>query len=194
MSNRTKDRGPPKPRQPKKATPAYLERSALFYLERYASSVENLRRKLTQKVQRSAQVHGTDPQAGQEAIAALLERFQRSGLLDDRVYARGRCQSLLRQGLSLRGIRSRLRAKGVAEEIVEEVLEELEEDRGGLDLKAAVAYARKRRIGPYRRASLRAENRERDLAALARRGFSYGTAARVVEAESAESLEAGEGF
>lgn len=192
MTNRQKDRGPPKRRKPKKATPEYLERSALFYLERYASSVENLRRKLLQKVQRSAQVHGTDPQEGSDSVEALLARFQSSGLLDDSVYAQGRCRSLLRQGMSLRGIRTRLRAKGVANEIVEATLEEMEDERGALDLEAAVAYARKRRIGPYRLERLRAENRERDLAALARRGFSYGTALHIVEAESAEALEAGE--
>lgn len=182
----------PKRKRPKKATPEYLEKSALFYLERYATSVENLRRNLLRKVRRSAEEHATDPEAGAEAVEALLARFQRSGLLDDRVYAQGRCQALLRQGLSLRGIRMRLRGKGVPAEIVDAALEELEEEHTSPDLDAAVAYARKRRIGPYRLQTARVENRERDLAALGRRGFSFGIAVKVVDAESAEALEAGE--
>ncbi len=192
MSNREKEHGPPKRRPPRKATPQYLEKSALFYLERYATSVENLRRNLERKVLRSAQAHGTDPQAGREAIAALLARFQDAGLLDDAVYARARCQTLLRQGLSLRGIRTRLRAKGIGDADIEAALAALEEERGTLDLDAAIAYARRRRIGPYRLEELRGDNRERDLAALARRGFSYGTALQVVDAESIELLESGE--
>lgn len=186
-----RDRKRPR-RGPKKATPEYLEKSALFYLERYATSVENLRRNLLRKVRRSAEAHGGDPEAGAAAVEALLARFQRSGLLDDEVYAQGRCQALLRQGMSLRGIRTRLRAKGVPSEIVDGALDALTEERGSPDLEAAVAYARKRRIGPYRGAGARAENRERDLAALGRRGFSYATAAAVVDAESAEILESGE--
>lgn len=195
MTNRAEDskaKDRRRRRGPKKATPAYLEKSALFYLERYASSVENLRRTLLRKVQRSAEAHGTDTEAGREAVEALLARFQRSGLLDDGVYARARSQSLLRQGLSLRGIRARLRGKGVPREIIDAALEELQEEREEPDLEAATAYARKRRIGPYRQPTQRAENRERDLAALGRRGFSYGTALQVIDAESAEALEAGE--
>ena len=196
MTNRAKtDKHAERRRQrrgPKMATPEYLEKSALFYLERYATSVENLRRTLLRKVRRSAEAHGTDADAGAEAVEALLARFQRSGLLDDEVYAQGRCQSLLRQGMSLRGIRTRLRAKGVPGEIVDKTLEELEEERGAPDLEAAIAYARKRRIGPYRIDGARSENRERDLAALGRRGFSYGVARKVVDTESAETLEAGE--
>jgi regulatory protein len=94
--------------------------------------------------------------------------------------------------MSLRGIRTRLRAKGVPSEIVDQALENLAEERDEPDLDAAVAYARKRRLGPYRIQGARADNRERDLAALGRRGFSYGTALKVVDAESAETLEAGE--
>lgn len=191
QKNEDQDRRPRRKR-PKKATPEYLERSALFYLERYATSVENLRRNLLRKVRRSAEEHDTDPEAGAEAVETLLARFQRAGLLDDRVYAQGRCQALLRQGLSLRGIRMRLRAKGVPSEILDAAIEELEEERTAPDLEAAVAYARKRRLGPYRIDTARADNRERDLAALGRRGFSYGIALKVVDAESVEALEAGD--
>ena len=49
--------------------------------------------------------------------------------------------------------------------------------------QAARAYAKRRRLGPYRRPDLRAAHRDRDLAALARAGFAYGLARRVIDME-----------
>ena len=73
----------PRRRPPRKATPRYLENAALHYLERFATSAENLRRVLMRKVDRSARAHGTDPDEGAAAVEALIERFVRAGLLDD---------------------------------------------------------------------------------------------------------------
>lgn len=177
-----------RPRGPKKATPEYLERAALFYLERYASSVGNLRRVLMTKVRRSADHHGTDPEAGAEAVEELLARFQRGGLLDDRAYAEGRAVTLHRAGHSLPAIRLRLRQKGVDRETIGAALERLHDEADAPDLAAALRHARKRRLGPYRPAG-RAENRQRDMAALARKGFPPDLCQRVVDAEDLADLE-----
>ncbi|MCG8547040.1 MAG: RecX family transcriptional regulator, partial [Alphaproteobacteria bacterium] len=40
-------------KRPRKVTPASLERAALHYLQRFATSSENFRRVLTRRVQRS---------------------------------------------------------------------------------------------------------------------------------------------
>jgi regulatory protein len=57
------------------------------------------------------------------------------------------------------------------------------------DLAAALTFARRRRLGPYRSAANRVEHRERDLAALGRQGFPYEVARRVIEADDAAALE-----
>jgi regulatory protein len=173
---------------PKKATPEYLERAALFYLERYASSVDNLRRVLMGKVRRSAAHHGTDPEAGAEAVEDLLRRFQHSGLLDDAGYAEARAVTLHRAGHSLPAIRLRLAQKGVERDTIDQALERLHDEADAPELAAALRYARKRRLGPYRRVA-RAENRERDLAALARKGFGPDLAIRIVDTDDLETLE-----
>jgi regulatory protein len=178
-----------KRRGPKKATPEYLEKAALAYLERYASSTANLRRVLMGKVARSARHHGTDADAGARAVEALLTRLQESGLLDDGTYAEGRAVTLHRMGHSLPAIRMRLRQKGVDPDTIENALERLTDEADDPDLAAALRYARKRRIGPYRRVG-RAENRERDMAALARKGFSPDLCQRIVDAEDPADLEA----
>ncbi len=56
-------------------------------------------------------------------------------------------------------------------------------------LAAALACARRRRLGPYRPPAARKSMREKDLASLARAGFAHDIARRVVEAKTAEELE-----
>ncbi|WP_425407277.1 regulatory protein RecX [Hwanghaeella sp.] len=178
-------------RGPKKATPERLEKSALFYLERFASSSENLRRVLMRRVEASAKEHGTDREEGARFIDSLIERYQRAGLLDDAAYAEARVTSLHRRGLSDRAIAMKLRQKGVPAELIDRSLEALREehraDGADANREAAMNYARRRRIGPFRQTA-RQENRDRDLAALGRQGFDYETARRIVDAETETEL------
>lgn len=180
-------------KKPKKVSPGYLERAALFYLERYSSSAENLRRVLDRKVRRSIQQHGeptTEIAAGW--IAELIARLQRNGLLDDRTYAEGRVRRLYADGKSLGRIRQTLAAKGVLKPDIEAALERLQVEADGpiSDLPAAAAYARKRGLGPYRTdPEQRRTMRQKDMGALARRGFSQNVAAKILNAESVSALE-----
>jgi regulatory protein len=47
----------------------------------------------------------------------------------------------------------------------------LQEEAAEPELAAALAYARRRRLGPYRSPAARTDLREKDLAALGRQGF-----------------------
>src|SRR5260370_586813 len=97
--------------------PELLERWALGYLGRYASSAENLRRVLMRRVRRRS------PESAQPAAAlidVLVARYRESGLLDDEAYAAGRVQSLHRRGKSIQAIRARLAAKGLAAAVVKD--------------------------------------------------------------------------
>lgn len=176
-------------RRPRKATAHSLENAALAYLGRFASSAENLRRVLMRRVERSARVHGTDRGEGAAIVAALIERYQRAGLLNDAAYAEGRAASLHRRGLALGRIGARLAEKGVAREDIAAALAKLAECAPDVELAAALHLARRRRLGPYRRPEERAAKRERDLAAMGRAGFSYDLARRVIDAETAEQIE-----
>lgn len=174
---------------PRKVTPKYLENAALFYLQRFATSAENLRRVLMRKVERSARFHGTDPAEGAQWVEALIARFVASQLLDDALYAESRAQSLRRRGASGRTIQLSLRQKGVEGEIIDAALAAADEAEEKPERAAAARLARKRRLGPYRPPEARREHRERDLAALARAGFSYDVALAVIDAEGLEVLE-----
>jgi len=164
---------------PKPVTKERLERIALHYLERFASSAENLRRVLLRRVDRSARLHGTDAAEGAQWVDALVERYRRSGLLDDRAYAEAKTQSLRRRGASARMVRQKLGAKGVDADTVAAALDAA---GGADDLAAAFAYARRRRLGPFGPAASRKDRRQRDMAALARAGYDYDTARKVIDA------------
>ncbi len=193
MTDRTDQRAGSKRagrRLPKPATPERLEKGALFYLERYAASSASLVRVLRRRVRRSAELHGTDPAEGEAAIAAIVAKLTRAGFLDDAAYARGLAESLQRRGLSGRAIDLKLKAKGLGEAERAAALENLAETRQDPETEAAVAYARRRRLGPFARPERRAERREKDLAALARKGFAFGLALRVIDAPDAAAAEA----
>ncbi|PWC34133.1 RecX family transcriptional regulator [Azospirillum sp. TSO35-2] len=173
----------------KRVTPQYLENAALYYLERFASSTANLRRVLMRKVDLSARAHDTDREEGARWVEELLARYVRSGLLNDETYARMRTESLHRRGASTRLIAQKLAGKGIGRDEADKALDSLREDVGpDLDLSAALALARRRRLGPYRLPEVRAAHRDKDLAALGRAGFGYEIARRVVDAEDPEEL------
>ena len=78
--------------------------------------------------------------------------------------------------------------------------EALDEAMAGLDVeldvtpaqreqRAAAALARRRRLGPWRPAEARSGHRLRDLATMARAGFAYEVARRVIDAASPDALD-----
>ena len=104
-----------------------------------------------------------------------------SGILDDRRYAENAAAGLRRRGASRRKIIVKLRLKGVPEVVIAEVLQTQNDDNPGSELEAAVALAKRRRLGPFRRGEDSGpERRRKDLAVLARAGFSFEVAARAL--------------
>lgn len=168
-----------------------LEAQALHYLARFASSAANLRRVLRRKVERSAREHGTDREAGLAIIERLIQRFTEAGLLDDARFAEGRAHSLFRRGGSRRAIAAKLGEKGVGGSEIAAALDSLGSLAPEPELAAAIACARRRHLGPFRGAEKRAAHRDKDLAALARAGFGYDVARRVIDARDENELSTG---
>ena len=177
------------PKIPRKASPKSLENAAIYYLKRYASSTANLKSVLMRRVLKSALHHETDVEEGRRWIDDVVTKLQNTGYLDDRQYTETRIHSLYARGLSLRAIRMKLSEKGVPADIVMEAVEMLCEESKNPELQAAITTARRRKLGPYRVRGDRQENRERDLASLARGGFSYDIAVTVVDTTTVEELE-----
>ncbi len=182
-------------RPPRALTAQRLNAIALRHLERYASSAENLRRVLQRRVDKAARLHDDPGQAmnsgeTQVWIEELIGRFVDIGLLNDRLYAQNRARALLAQGVSTYLIRLKLREKGLCVDDIEAALERLFTEHGEPDMIAAVKRAKRRRLGPYGDPAKRRERYDRDMAALARAGFSYAVAKRVIETQDADTLNA----
>jgi regulatory protein len=188
------DRRPAKPKErkrPRKLSERYLENSALHYLKRYSATVSGVRRVMMRRINRSLKEHGGDKAQAIGWLDALLEKLVRNGLVNDRAYAETRAHSLRASGRSARVISQKLRLKGVAPELVAQKLAEATEEVS--EEAAARIWARKKRLGPFRRdPSTRKDKRMKDLAALARAGFSFATAKRIIDgaAEAPEGDDA----
>ena len=190
MEPHSRPKPPQTRRLPRKVTASYLENAALYYLERFSSSSGNLRRVLMRKVARSVRAHGTDPAEGAGLVEAIITRYLQSGLLDDAAYAAQKAASLRRRGTSRYGIRGKLAVKGVDAALIGTTLERLDDEQGAGDLSAACALIRRRRLGPYRPKEAQAAHQRKDLATLARAGFSLDVARRVLAAADADAVEA----
>jgi len=172
--------------------PAMLEKWALGYLERFASSAENLRRVLRRRVRRRVRGDDETLRAADGLIDALVIRYRDTGLIDDAAYAAGRARTRLARGQSLRRIAAGLMAKGVGAEDRAAALQALRETVANPDLAAACAFARRRRLGPFRPKSFRQgpPDRGRELAAFARAGFARREAEAVLACADPEAVAA----
>jgi regulatory protein len=168
--------------------PALIENWALSYLGRFASSAENLRRVLRRRARRRAGAEAA--RAADAPIDALIARYLAAGLLDDAAYAAARARARLSRGESLRRIAAGLAAKGVGTEERADALNALREDGADPDLAAACAFARRRRLGPFRRDPAIPADRDRALAAFARAGFARREAEAVLACADPEAVAA----
>ncbi|MEN0062531.1 MAG: RecX family transcriptional regulator [Myxococcota bacterium] len=176
------------PKAPRRISAPYLARVTAHYLERYATSKAHLRRLLLRRVHRSARHHEADPEPWIELVDEELDRLERLGFLNDDAYAADRARALHRRGAGVRKIQMALREKGLASEVIEDAIAQLGEGGEDPDWVAACTFARKRRLGPWRREDADDDRRRKELGRLARAGFSFDVARRIVDAESEEAL------
>jgi regulatory protein len=169
--------GPRRP--PKPLNAAALDRLALRYVERFATTRGKLAAYLSRKIrERGWEGSVADP-------AALAERMAELGYVDDRAFAEARARSMTRRGLGGRRVAGALRAAGVRREDAEAATPIVE--AGGVD--AALAFARRRRIGPFGTGAPDRMTREKHLAAMIRSGHDIALAKRIVAMEPGEDPE-----
>ena len=173
-------------------TAKYLQNAAAFYLERYPTTAEGLRRVLNRRVRKAEMLEAPVIDNVKQVIEAIVTKFVDAGAIDDKAFAQTKARSLHRRGTSGKLTRQKLRMAGVDSDTLNKAMagldEELHTDPRQREWKAAVALARRRKLGPFRQKE-RKERRARDLAAMARGGFDYQLARKVIDAPTAASLD-----
>jgi regulatory protein len=176
----------------KPITAKYLQNAATFYLERYPSTAEGLRRVLNRRVRKAEMAEAAIIDDVKQTIDVIVAKFVDAGVIDDKAFAQTKARSMHRRGTSTRQTRQRLKLAGVDNETLDQAMagldQELDTNPRQREWQAAVALARRRRLGPFRQKD-RKELRNRDLAAMARGGFEYDLAKKVIDAPDPDSLD-----
>ncbi|HVI88492.1 MAG TPA: RecX family transcriptional regulator [Dongiaceae bacterium] len=177
----------PRRRPPPRLTPANLRQAVLDYLDRFVASAKRLDQVMQRKIKASAQAHGDDPAPLQAALPAILAGLAQQGILNDRALAEAKVRAMIRRGGSRTKIRANLAAKGIDADTADQALTRMRLEFDDPDLEAAIAYARRRRLGRFRTdPDSRTANRQKDLAAMARAGFAPSLARQALAEPEAD--------
>lgn len=149
-----------------------LDRLALRYVERFATTRAKLVAYLDRKLRERGWAGDRPPDT-----AAIAQRMAEFRYVDDRAFAEARVRAMGRRGLGARRIADALRAAGVAGEDGESVQDAIADQAEA----SAIAFARRKRLGPFAAAppaDRRAEDRA--FAAMLRAGHSLDRTRRIL--------------
>ncbi len=161
------------------------------YVSRFAVTQARCRKYLADKIQAAIAGGAVRPSEGWRWVDIVLGRLEAVGALNDARWAEGRALTLHRRGRAVRVIARDLAQKGIGAEHAASATDALTEAAGpdvDPDFVAAVTLARKRRLGPFGDPAKAKERRVRDMAALARAGFGFGLARKILDAPDPDSL------
>ena len=150
-----------------------LERLALFYAGRYATTRAKLRSYLVRKLRE----RGWDGE-GEPPLDRLVGRLAELRYVDDKAFAASRAAALGRRGYGERRVRDALTAAGIGEEDSAEARESAREGAW----EAALRFAERKRIGPFATVEADRPGREKAMGAMIRAGHPPGIARRLVTA------------
>ncbi len=173
-----------------------LREAALAYVARYGGTGAAVARALDRRIRRWAEGRLSADEPDRDAIAAEVARLRAAadqvvaslaeiGAVSDRAFADSRARRLRRSGRSRRAVLAHLAARGVD---AGQAAASAPEDEAA-ELAAALAFARRRRVGPFAATAeeMPAEAMARVLAAFGRAGFTGVIARRALACERAEA-------
>ena len=152
-----------------------IESKAIWYLERYATSSQNLRKYLKRKVMNTHLNLGSN-----EIINKVINRLESQKILNDRFFTETKVRSLLNKGWSTKKIGFKLKELGISPELIEENINNLDGNEDEINLVSAITLVKKRSIGPYRKVEFTDKVKNREFGILSRAGFSYAISKKVL--------------
>jgi regulatory protein len=156
---------------------AGLERLALHYAGRYATTRAKLSAYLTRKVRERGWAEDDLP-----PFDALVQRFAELGYVNDQLFAFSRAESLQRRGYGERRIDQALKAAGIAD--ADAAPAKAASENRAWD--AALRFAERKRLGPFAAVPLDRPARQKAFAAMLRAGHQMDYVRRVLDAAPGE--------
>lgn len=164
------------PERHKKARPPLdgqaLERIALLYVGRYATTRAKLRTFLSRKLRDRGWKEERRP-----PVDELVNRFTELGYVNDSAFASSRAMSLQRRGFGERRVDQALYAAGISDADAVEARDQVREGA----FASALRFARRKRIGPYAQEEDDGEARRKAFAAMIRAGHPSDMVRRVLD-------------
>jgi len=167
---------------PKPPTKNRLRNIALYYLERFESSKENLRKVLYRRIDKYVFINKEyNPKQAYLWADEVVKECLEQNFVNDERFADFKINDYLTAGKSKRYIEQKLKQKGIDEAIVSQFFE----NSSYSELNTALQFAKKKKIGCFRENDDdKKANRQKDLATLVRAGFDYDVAKTVLESEN----------
>ncbi len=167
---------------PKIPTKTRLRNIALYYLERFESSEENLRAVLRRRIDKYAFFDkGYNPAEAYRWADEVIEECATQNFVNDERFAGFKINSYLNAGKPKRYIEQKLKQKGIDEQTISRLFD----DADYSERETALNFARKKKIGRFRPdEESRLANRQKDLGTLVRAGFDFDIAKEILEIEA----------
>ncbi len=156
----------------KEITQQRLRNITLYYLARFDASADKVRAMLKRRIAKTISAGLPVPPETPQWIENIITDMRHLGYLNDTRYAENQIRLLTNQGKSTRFIILKLKEDGIDEYTIRSLLTAADTSDGD----QARRFVKRKKIGPYRPPEQRLMYRQKDLAALARAGFSYETA------------------
>lgn len=164
----------------KKITSNRLYNIALYYLSRYDASTGKVRQMLKRRLMQAQMKLEEIPTEAPQWIEDIIGRLVDLGYINDKRYGENQVRQLSEVGKSTRFIVMKLNQAGLDADLIETLVSNTESN----DLERAKKIVRKKKLGIYRPEDMRLDYYKKDLATLARAGFSYETAVSALKDET----------
>jgi regulatory protein len=171
-----------------KLDPARLDRLALDYVARFATTSSKLQRYLSRKIMEARHAETIEDTAASSLnaqIPDIVARCVALGYVNDRAWAEMKALSLRASGYGERRVRDNLRNSGIPRELVDEIAITPDEGAGEDDaatespMDIALRFARRHRIGPFRAVKENEHQIHQTLGKLVRAGHPFEIASKI---------------
>ena len=151
-----------------------LVKYAINYLSKYSSSKTNLERILRNKIRRT-NIEKKEKFILYNSIPEIIRKLEKNNFINDYNYANSKVNIFISNGKSKIFIKNYLFKKGIDEKLSSEIFAQLNEEDSNWEIKSARTFARKKNFQKNN------NNNEKNLSKMARAGFSYEIAKKIIE-------------